>query len=71
MKVSILFQQNRVKTYRREILLILVVKLILVVAIKFAFFSNPVSKTLTAKTVSETIIGVNPKPSLSTSTSHK
>ncbi len=66
MKSYPLGQRNLYNTYRREILLILVVKLMLVMALKYAFFSDPVSKTLTPETVSEAIIGLNPNPPSST-----
>jgi hypothetical protein len=39
----------------------------LVMALKYAFFSDPVSKTLTPETVSEAIIGLNPNFPSSTS----
>jgi len=67
MKYYPLSQRNLLNTYRSEILLILVIKLMLVMALKYAFFSDPVSKTLTPETVSEAIIGLNPNFPRSTS----
>ncbi len=67
MKSYPLVYRNLYNTYRREILLILIIKLMLVMALKYAFFSDPVSKTLTPETVSEAIIGLNPNFPSSTS----
>ncbi len=67
MKSYSLVQRNLLNTYRHEILIVLLIKLMLVVALKYAFFSDPVSKTLTPETVSEAIIGLNPNFSSTTS----
>ncbi len=67
MKLDLLLKQSLFDDYRREILLILIIKLVLIVTIKQTFFSDPVSKTLTPELVSETFIGVNPAFSHSSS----
>jgi hypothetical protein len=60
MKLEFSSKRNLFDDYRREIVLILVIKLVLIVTIKQVFFSNPISNTLTPETVSETIFGINP-----------
>ena|GEM_PF-4596910 len=45
--------------YRREIVWLLVIKLILIVTLKQVFFNTPVSDSLTPESVAHAIIGIN------------
>lgn len=44
-------------SYQREILLILVIKLVLIILLRQLFFSNPTSNHLTPDAVSHAIVG--------------
>ena len=57
---------SKIDTYKQEIIFVLIIKLILIVSLKYAFFNNPVSKNLTANDIDRVFLGTTkPKEPLS------
>lgn len=48
---------SRIDSFKREIIFVLIIKLILIVSLKYAFFNHPVSKNLTIDDIDRVFLG--------------
>ena len=48
---------SKLDSFRREIIIVLIIKLILIVSIKYTFFNNPISKNLTDEDIDRVFLG--------------
>ncbi len=57
---------TKIDAFKQEIIVVLIIKLILIVSLKYAFFNNPVSKNLTNEDIDRVFLGTTqPKEPLS------
>ncbi len=57
---------SKIDAFKQEIIFVLIIKLILIVSIKYAFFNDPVSKNLTNEDIDRVFLGTTkPKEPLS------